>query len=216
MMPANNSCGLVHYLAGKYPGKIGWMFSPGGFKEPRSWLPYVVDNGKFSVWSKGAVWLESEFIALLDRCRLAKWKPQWVVVPDEVANRDETLRLWAEWEPRLRGYNWPLAFVVQDGMSPCDVPDSAEVVFIGGTTQWKWRNVERFCEAFPRVHVGRVNWIDKLEYCEDVGVESCDGTGFFRGGPDSVQAQQLCRYIAGERTTQRELMRREKGSLCAA
>ncbi len=201
-MPANNSCGLVHYLAGKHEGKVGWIFSPGGFHVPRHWIPYAVDNGKFSVWSKGAEWQESKFIALLDRCRLSAFKPLWVVVPDEVANRSETLRLWDEWEPRLRKYRWPLAFVVQDGMTPADVPESADVVFVGGTTDWKWRNVERFSYAFPRVHVGRVNWPDKLEFCESVGVESCDGTGWFRDGEGGSRSQQLQRFLAGERTGQ--------------
>ncbi len=206
VMPANNSCGLVHYLAGKHPGTLGWMFGPGGFKEPRHWLPYVVDNGKFSVWSQGKEWQEKEFIALLDRCRISKFKPKWVTAPDVVTDRIGTLESWIEWEPRLRGYGWPLAFVVQDGMMPGDVPESADLVFVGGSTQWKWRNVRVFCDAFPRVHVGRVNWIDKLEYCEGVGVESCDGTGFFRGGPDSVQAQQLQRFIEGKRTEQTEFV----------
>lgn len=199
VMPANNSSGLVHFLAGKHPGKIGWMFSPGGFKEPRAWLPFVIDNGKYSAWESGKPWNEDEFFELLDRCQLSKFKPDWVTVPDEVANKDETLWLWNQYERRIRMYGWRIAFVVQDGMTPNDVPESADVVFVGGTTKWKWRNVALFCATFPRVHVGRVNWIDKLEYCERVGVESCDGTGFFRGGPDSVQAQQLADFVSGIR-----------------
>ncbi len=202
VMPANNSSGIVHYLAGCYPGKLGWMFSPGGFKEPRAWLPYAVDNGKFSQWSSGSTWVESEFIALLDRCRISQFKPIWVAVPDEVANREETLNLWNQWESGLRIYGWPLAFVVQDGMTPSDVPDNADVVFIGGSTTWKWRNAALFCSIFPRVHVGRVNWIDKLEFCEEIGAESCDGTGFFRGGPDSIQSEQLQRFLAGTKSGQ--------------
>lgn len=201
-MPANNSCGLVHYLAGKYPGKLGWMMSPGGFKEPRHWLPYVLDNGKFSCWSAGKSWDESKFFALLDRCRLAQFKPDWITVPDEVANRDETLRLWDRYFDRLKPYGWRLAFVVQDGMTPNDVPADADVVFVGGTTKWKWRNASLYSSTFPRVHVGRVNWVDKLEYCERIGAESVDGTGFFRGGPDSQQAQQLVNFIAGHRSQQ--------------
>ena len=67
------------------------------------------------------------------------------------------------------------------------------------------RNVEIFCKAFPRVHVGRVNWIDKLEFCERVGAESCDGTGFFRGGPDSIQAEQLAEFVSGVRRSQNQM-----------
>jgi hypothetical protein len=199
VMPANNSDGLVHHLATKYPGKIGWMFSPGGFKEPRDWLPYVIDNGKFTSWENKSEWNESEFFDLLDRCQLSRYKPDWVAVPDEVADREKTLWLWNQYERRIKMYGWRLAFVVQDGMTPNDVPESADVVFVGGSTKWKWRNVALFCATFPRVHVGRVNWVDKLEYCERVGVESCDGTGFFRGGSDSIQARQLVDFISGHR-----------------
>jgi hypothetical protein len=199
VMPANNSSGLVHYLAGKYPGKIGWMLAPGGFKEPREWLPYVIDNGKYSSWENKSEWNEDGFFDLLDRCKLSRFKPDWVAVPDEVANRDQTLWLWNQYEQRIKMYGWRLAFVVQDGMTPNDVPDSADVVFVGGSTKWKWRNVALFCATFPRVHVGRVNWVDKLEFCERVGVESCDGTGFFRGGLDSIQSIQLVDFISGHR-----------------
>lgn len=197
VMPANNSDALVHHLATKYPGTLGWIFSPGGFKEPRAWLPYVVDNGKYATWENGKEWSEESFFNLLDRCQLSKYKPDWVAVPDEVADKEKTLWLWNQYERRIRQYKFRLAFVVQDGMTPNDVPESADVVFVGGTTKWKWRNVALFCATFPRVHVGRVNWVDKLEYCERVGAESCDGTGFFRG--DQIQKQQLVDFVSGIR-----------------
>jgi hypothetical protein len=189
------------------------MFSPGGFKEPRAWLPYAIDNGKFSVWSAGKQWIESEFFALLDRCRLSQFKPMWITVPDEVANVHATESLFYLYETRLREYGWPLAYVVQDGATESRVPKSADIVFVGGTTKWKWQNAKRFCESFSRVHVGRVNWVDKLEYCESIGAESCDGTGFFRGGPDSIQALQLVDFISGHRreNEQRRLFEAQVG-----
>lgn len=196
-MPSNNSSGIVHYLAGKFPGRIGWLFSPGGFKEPRPWLPYAIDNGKFSSWEKKRAWNEREFFDLLDRCWISACKPEWIAVPDEVGNRDETLRLWDKYVEKIRRYKRPLAFVVQDGMTTRDVPKEAEVIFVGGSYEWKWRNVALFCAAFPRVHVGRVNWISKLEFCEQAGAESCDGTGWFRG--DQVQTRQLIDFVSGER-----------------
>jgi len=123
----------------------------------------------------------------------------WVAVPDEVGDKEETLRLWNQYERRVRQFGWPLAFVVQDGMTPFDVPRNADVVFIGGSTNGKWRNTSLFAASFPRIHIGRVNWWDKLEYCERLGVESCDGTGFFRGGEDSEQSKQLQDFLSGHR-----------------
>jgi hypothetical protein len=176
------------------------MISPVSHKflRPVAWLPYVIDNGKYSAYSNNKEWNENEFFQLLDRYQFQPYKPEWVVVPDEVANREETLWLWNQYEHRIRQYGWRVAFVVQDGMTPNDVPDSADVVFIGGTTKWKWRNAALFCASFPRVHVGRVNSGDKLEYCDRIGAESVDGSGFFREG-DGQRSHQLVDFIAGRK-----------------
>lgn len=200
VLVANNGNGLTHYLAGKYPGGIGWMMSPpSGFQEPRRWLPYAIDNGKFAAWNSGKPWDENGFLKLLNRCRLSRYKPMWIVVPDEVGSVHLTESLWYLYESKLREYGWPLAYVVQDGANERRVPKEADLVFVGGTTEWKWRNVERFASAFPRVHVGRVNNIDKIEYCARAGVESCDGSGFFREGEGDIRAIQLQEFLAGRR-----------------
>jgi hypothetical protein len=201
---AGNSNPLLHFLAGKYPLKLGWIVSPATrYFKPLPWLPYVIDNGKYSAYSNKEQWYEESYFDLLDRYQVQPYKPSWIVVPDEVANREKTLWLWNQYEPRLRMYGWSLAFVVQDGMTPNDVPDSADVVFVGGSTKWKWRNVALFCATFPRVHVGRVNWHNKLEYCERVGAESCDGSGFFREG-DGPRVNQLVDFISGHRRSSQQ------------
>lgn len=196
---AANSNPLLHYLSGKYPLKIGWMVSPATkFFEPRKWLPYAIDNGKYAAYSAKTEWDENGFFEFLDKYQYQKYKPDWVVVPDEVGNRDKTLWNWTQYERRIRMYKWRLAFVVQDGMTPNDVPDSADIVFVGGSTKWKWRNVALFCATFPRVHVGRVNSGEKLEYCERVGAESVDGSGFFREG-DGPRVNELVDFVSGIR-----------------
>lgn len=109
-------------------------------------------------------------------------KPLWIAVPDVVTDKKATIAKWIEWEPRLRQYRCPLAFVAQDGMQPKDVPDDADVVFIGGSTDWKLANIKRFSDYFTRVHVGRVNTLKRLWLCYEAEVESVDGTGWFREG----------------------------------
>jgi hypothetical protein len=198
-MPANNACGLVHYLAGRHPGSLGWLIGPGGWREPRRWLPYALDNGRFAACREGREWDEAGFLDLLERARWCPIRPLWVAAPDEVGDWRATESLFHKWEGRLRAYGFPLAFVAQDGSEPDTVPRGADVVFLGGTYRWKWRNAARFCAAHPRVHVGRVNWVHKLEHCEAIGAESADGTGFFREGPDSERARQLERFVEGHR-----------------
>ena len=95
-----------------------------------------------------------------------------------VGDKSRTLEAWEKYSTRVRAYGWPVAFVAQDGMIPADVPPCS-VVFLGGTYKWKWRNAEQFA-SFPRLHIGRVNTLGKLRRCEELGVESVDGTGWFR------------------------------------
>lgn len=197
VMPANNSKGIIHYWAGKgYP--VGWLCGPGSIKEPTDYIPYFCDNGRYSVWSKGKEWNEDEFIEMLDLFSAFQNQPGWVVVPDVVANKDATLSEWDKWEKPLRGYNIPLAFVAQDGMKPSDVPSSADLVFMGGSFEWKWSNLRHFTEKYKRVHVGRVNTLRHLKTCKSLGVESVDGTGWFRHPTKFKRLESWFKLQSGE------------------
>lgn len=190
VMPANHSS--AHQLAAQYGRHlVGHLYSPGGYRSPRE-LECAVDNG---VFAKGDAWDADTFLHMLDGMQIDGVRPRWVLVPDVVADREQTLAKWQEWAPRLRRYyGWPLAFAVQDGMTVEDVPADADVVFVGGSTRWKWQTVALWCAHFPRVHVGRVNTERRLWQCARLGAESCDGTGWFRdvGGK---QAQGLRNYL---------------------
>ncbi len=181
VMPGDNTGILVGYLAGKYPGKMGHLFSPRPHRVPCgpfNFMPFALDNGAYAA---GTEWDESRWFRMLDWARLSGQRPLWALVPDVVGDRDKTLQRWDDYAGRTASYGWPLAFAVQDGMTPVDVPRNADVVFVGGSTEWKWRTVEMWCRAFVSVHVGRVNSYRRLWQCHDAGAESCDGTGWFRG-----------------------------------
>jgi hypothetical protein len=188
VMPADNAGLWVGYMAGKYEGRVGHLYSPGYERPPIPFLPYALDNGRFSCWSKGSEWNEAGYLAMLETHGAAAL---WCIVPDRVGNRDETLREWDRWAPRMSGLR--LALAVQDGMTADDVPAEAAVVFVGGTTEWKRRTLHSWAERFRRVHVGRINTEKWLWECHAAGVESCDGTGWFRG--DQVQFRGLLRYF---------------------
>lgn len=193
VMPTNNSGIQIGYLCGKYPGRLGWLISPGGWRKPPSWMPYALDNGAFSAWLNKREWDEQAFIDLLDRTR-GHIRPLWVAVPDVVADAEATKARWQEWSQRIREItNVPLAFVVQDGMTVADLPKDADVLFVGGSTEWKWRNLKMWTTAHPRVHVGRVNSERLLWMAHDAGAESCDGTGWMRGGEERLE--DLERYL---------------------
>ena len=133
-----------------------------------------------SAWDNGTEWDEDAYFRFLEWAARQEYQPLWAAIPDVVTDPDATFRNWEKYSPRVEQYGWHLAFVAQDGMTPDDVPDAASIVFIGGSYKWKWRNAAKFSECCDRVHIGRVNTLGKLRRCEDMGVESVDGTGWFR------------------------------------
>ena len=201
-MPANCSGTRVGILAERYRQsevRLGWLYNAltdaGRMILPE--MPWALDCGTFPAWSKGECWRHRAFYDGMDRLH-PRWlsamhRPRFVVVPDWPTDRERTLRRWAAHAPRVQRYGLPLAFAVQDGMTPADVPPEAEVVFVGGSTEWKWRTVPTWCAAFPRVHVGRVNSYSALRTAAEAGAESCDGTGWFRG--DQRQLAGLLTFL---------------------
>jgi len=175
IMPANNMSGIVHYFAGKYPGKVGTLNTPFSYKKPPFYLPFALDNGCFTRWD------EKEFYLMLRKVSLMRRKPLWVCVPDVVADAEATNKRWHKHNKRISDFGFKLAFVVQDGHEPCDVPKEADAVFVGGSTVWKISTSEKFKGITPWLHIGRVTTESRLRWAESIGADSVDGTGFFRG-----------------------------------
>ena len=172
IMPANNGSGINHYFAGKYPDKIALLYTPFSYRNPPIYMPFALDNGCFTRWD------EEEFFKMLERVKLLKTSPIFVCVPDVVADAVATTERWYKYYHMI---DFPLAFVAQDGHKPWDVPPEAFAVFIGGSTEWKLKNAHHFKGAADWLHIGRVNTKKRLDWAKDIGADSVDGTGFFRG-----------------------------------
>lgn len=186
----------VGLLAGRYPGRIGHLFSPGGQRGP--WIDYALDNGAWGAHKNNRTWSEAEWRNLLAWAALSGIAPLWACVPDVVADRNGTLARWPEYAPVVRAYGWRCAFAVQDGMAFADVPDDECVLFLGGSTKWKLDAIAPWCARFPgRVHVARVNTWDRLVKCWRAGAISVDGTGWFRKGRSigDSQANDLRKFL---------------------
>jgi hypothetical protein len=98
---------------------------------------------------------------------------------------------WAkEWLPRISSLGVPAAMVVGNGMEDMldEIPwDLLDVVFVGGSTEWKLGEGARIVIAEAqargkRVHMGRVNSSKRLSYASTLGVDTADGT-FLGKGP---------------------------------
>jgi hypothetical protein len=188
IMPANNTSCLIGYLAGKYPNRIGMLNSPFYWKNPPFFMPHACDNGVFTSWNPRL------FRFMLKRAKLLSTSPLWVVVPDVVGDAEATLKLWHEWHKQIP---FKLAFACQDGCEPQDVPKNAECCFIGGTTDWKLSDAHKFKGVAKLLHIGRVTTGKRLRWAEDIGADSVDGSGFFRGSINSKQAQDFIEYFEG-------------------
>ena len=202
-MVSNRSGIEVGFLAGKYPGALGHLYSPRGERGPYPFMPYALDNGAWPAFLNGQEWSEPEWRRLLNWAALSGQAPLWSIVPDVVGNRDATIARWREYVPTVRAYKFRPAFALQDGMTFADVPDSECVLFLGGSTEWKEANIAPWCAEFPgRVHVGRVNTWRRLWLCYQSGAVSVDGTGWFtkKGG----QAAELLKFIEHLATVRKE------------
>lgn len=187
----SNATGIeIGLLAGKYPGSVGHLFSPDGQRGPWRELPYALDNGAWGAHKNARAWDEAGWRQLLNWSALSGISPLWAVVPDVVADREQTLRKWPTYAPVVRSFGFRPAFAAQDGMTFDDVPDSECVIFLAGSTKWKLENIAPWCARFPgRVHVARVNTWDRLARCWHAGAISVDGTGWFRKGDGTGTSQ---------------------------
>ena len=174
----------VRRLANQYRDHLGVLMTPhNGNRLCSLPLPWAADNAAFSKPD------DAKFSRLcaeswaLDRYH----PPLWVAVPDVVGDHAATLRLfrwWCdEWRSEYGCIPFPLAFVLQDGCRPAEIPwDDIAAVFVGGSTQFKLRQSEALVRTAKQrgklVHVGRVNTLRRLRFAYDLGADTVDGTAF--------------------------------------
>jgi hypothetical protein len=166
-------------------GLLGAIMTPKqGNRLPDS-VEWCADNGCYGKDYPGdegwLTWLEG-FAYAADRCAFA-------VAPDVVADAAATLEWSLPFLPQIRDLGYSAAFVAQDGQEHLPVPwGSFDVLFIGGSTEWKLGPAARelVAEAKRRgkpVHMGRVNSRRRYLYADLIGCDSADGT-YIAHGPD--------------------------------
>lgn len=141
----------------------------------RAW---AIDNGMFAGGDIPA------FKALLARESHHKKKCLFVAAPDVVGCARRTLEVFSHWMPQLEG--WKIALVAQDGQEHLPIPwHLISAIFIGGSTKWKCSDhvvhIIKAAKAMGKhVHAGRVNDPMRWKHFEELGVDTCDGTGLAR------------------------------------
>lgn len=136
---------------------------------------FAIDNGAFSRFDNIA------FLKLLQREKVNKHFCRFVTIPDIVGNARRTLELWKERESFAK--NWPHALVAQNGLEDMDIPWSElTALFIGGGDPWKdskaVADLVKTAKTFGKwVHVGRVNTVRRYRHFDELGADTCDGSG---------------------------------------
>lgn len=180
---------------------IGLMIQPGNsyhLKVDR--YPFwAADNGAFTKSAKG--FDEAKFRVMLKRehlkdqagsCLFVVAPDKLVVLPDGVVVGDArgTLNQFPAWAADIRDAGFPVALVAQNGLESMlhDVPwGLVDVLFIGGSTEWKLSDAARCCAVEARargkmVHMGRVNSFRRMARAAEMMCDTADGT-FLMFGP---------------------------------
>lgn len=142
--------------------------------------PWAMDNGGFKQVDVPGL------LSLLERERENQATCLFVAIPDVVGCARRTLEVFDHWKGKTELRGWKVALVCQDGQENLPLPwDDIDAVFIGGSTGWKLSphvaHIIRAAKILGKhAHVGRVNDPARWQHFEELGANTCDGTGLAR------------------------------------
>lgn len=180
---------------------IGLLIQPGNNYQKRihHYPAWAADNGAFT--KKAGGFNPELFRNMLNRPELKEHasKCLFVVAPDVlhvlpdgtvIGDARATLKAFPAWAREIRALGLPVALVAQNGLEDMlsEVPwDLMDVLFLGGSTEWKLGAGAKACvdaarACGKRTHMGRVNSFKRLKLAQSWGVDTADGT-FLAFGP---------------------------------
>jgi len=166
-------------------GTLGFIDTPAQGNRRPPGIKWCADNGCFGSGYPG----DDKWLAWLAKNAHEAATCLFATAPDVVGDAAATLARSGPWLPKIRALGYPAALVAQDGLESLVVPwDDFDVLFIGGTTEWKlgpWARelVRQAKDRGKWVHMGRVNSERRYRYANAIGCDSADGT-FLVFGPD--------------------------------
>lgn len=183
-------------------GQLGYIDTPAQGNRRPAGVAWAADNGCFSDrWEQDTWWRFLE-----DNAHAAS-SCLFAVAPDVVADAWGTQMRAMPWLAKVRALGYPAAYVVQDGVRGDRMPwNHFDVLFIGGTTEWKLGETARALVYTAKrhgrwVHMGRVNSEKRWRYAQAIGCDSVDGT-YLTFGPD----QNLPKVLAWTRNNDQDAL----------
>lgn len=175
-------------------GVVGCMTTPAQGNRIPDGATFACDNGKFGKgWPGADAWF-TWLAATVDRYGAERCA--WAVAPDVPFDAVGTYAESRPWLPQIRALGIPAAFAAQDGCENGLIPwDEFDVLFLAGSTEWKVGPVacaltREARERGKRIHMGRVNSLERLRIAEAFGCHSADGT-FVAFGPEVNTGRML-------------------------
>lgn len=141
---------------------------------------WAYDNGAFEDWRAGREFDAERFQA--DVATFATGpRPDFLVLPDRVAEGLSSLRMSMDWAAQLASVPVPKYLAVQDGMTPGALPwGSFDGVFIGGTLEWKVRTAAEWVAAAHAhgvpCHYARCGTAHRVAHAKAIGADSLDSS----------------------------------------
>lgn len=167
----------------------GWglLVSRAGKWRTEGFERIALDNGAWADYQSGGEFDEDAFERFLDKAATFPVTPDWLVLPDVVADGPRSLQLSKRYLNRGMAAAPLCLLAVQNGITPADVAPlvgSRLGIFLGGDTKWKlWqmRLWGQFCaEKGIYYHVARVNSIKRIALAASCGAHSIDGSSASR------------------------------------
>lgn len=161
-----------------------------GFLLPlRSWdkvPPDCLIAADNSCFANPQFYSEAKYLRFIDR--LPRERTLFATAPDVLADHQKTVARSISVLRQIRNLGLPAAFVAQDGWTDDTTPwDEFDVLFIGGSTTFKFRRgrdaIAVAKKHAKKIHMGRVNSLDRLRGAVGLGCDTADGT-YLKFGPD--------------------------------
>jgi hypothetical protein len=175
-------------------GRLGAILSPAQGNRIPAAAQFIIDNGcgpgKDGQPGGGYPGNRAYLELLSHLSAQSRRRCLFAVAPDVLCDAEATIARLDPFSGRIRAwFGLPVAMVAQDGLERLDVPwQSFDVLFLGGSTEWKLGLAARRLAGAAkargkRVHMGRVNSLRRLRYADAIGCDSADGT-YLAFGPD--------------------------------
>lgn len=155
---------------------FGLVYSPYHMISERDDIPYILDNGAWTAYSKNIQWDEDLFYKAVSKYS----NYDFVVIPDIVAGGKSSLKRSIEHIDRLEH---PRYLAVQNGINFGDclkVVPHIDGIFVGGDMIWKLREADYWCNFAHKYglkcHIGRVGTKKLYDWAIQCGADSVDGS----------------------------------------